>query len=119
MGIAVSTPRGLIVPVLRDADQLDFAGIEQSIFEYGNKARDGHLSYEDLTGGTFTITNGGIFGSMLSTPFLTRRNAPSWVCMRLKNVPWSKTVKLLFARSCTLPYLMIIVWWMAKKPFSS
>ncbi len=70
MGIAVSTPRGLIVPVLRDADQLDFAGIEQSIFEYGNKARDGHLSYEDLTGGTFTITNGGIFGSMLSTPIL-------------------------------------------------
>ncbi|MEO1878967.1 MAG: 2-oxoglutarate dehydrogenase complex dihydrolipoyllysine-residue succinyltransferase [Methylococcales bacterium] len=70
MGIAVSTPRGLIVPVLRDADQLDFAGIEQSIFEYGNKARDGRLSYEDLTGGTFTITNGGIFGSMLSTPIL-------------------------------------------------
>ena len=70
MGIAVSTPRGLIVPVIRDADQLDFAGIEKSIFEYGSKARDGALSYEDLTGGTFTITNGGIFGSMLSTPIL-------------------------------------------------
>jgi 2-oxoglutarate dehydrogenase E2 component (dihydrolipoamide succinyltransferase) len=70
MGIAVSTPRGLIVPVIRDADQLDFAGIEKSIFDYGTKARDGTLSYEDLTGGTFTITNGGIFGSMLSTPIL-------------------------------------------------
>jgi len=70
MGIAVSTERGLIVPVIRDADQLDFAGIEKSIFDYGTKAREGSLSYEDLTGGTFTITNGGIFGSMLSTPIL-------------------------------------------------
>lgn len=70
IGIAVATPRGLIVPVLRDADQLDFAGIEQSIANFGSKARDGSLSYEDLNGGTFTITNGGIFGSMLSTPIL-------------------------------------------------
>ncbi|MEE9339843.1 MAG: 2-oxoglutarate dehydrogenase complex dihydrolipoyllysine-residue succinyltransferase [Methylococcaceae bacterium] len=70
MGIAVSTSRGLIVPVIKDADQLDFAGIEKSIFNYGSKAKDGSLSYEDLTGGTFTITNGGIFGSMLSTPIL-------------------------------------------------
>ncbi|WP_349431504.1 2-oxoglutarate dehydrogenase complex dihydrolipoyllysine-residue succinyltransferase [Methylomarinum sp. Ch1-1] len=70
IGIAVTTPRGLIVPVLRDADQLDFAGIEKCIAEYGNKAREGSLSVDDLTGGTFTITNGGIFGSMLSTPIL-------------------------------------------------
>jgi 2-oxoglutarate dehydrogenase E2 component (dihydrolipoamide succinyltransferase) len=70
MGIAVSTPRGLIVPVIKDADQLDFAGIEKSIFNFGTKAKEGSLSYEDLTGGTFTITNGGIFGSMLSTPIL-------------------------------------------------
>ncbi|NOT84147.1 MAG: 2-oxoglutarate dehydrogenase complex dihydrolipoyllysine-residue succinyltransferase [Methylococcaceae bacterium] len=70
IGIAVATPRGLIVPVLRDAEQLDFAGIESSIANYGSKARDGSLSYEDLNGGTFTITNGGIFGSMLSTPIL-------------------------------------------------
>ena len=70
IGIAVTTPRGLIVPVVRDADQLDFAGIEKSIFNFGSKAREGTLSYEDLTGGTFTITNGGIFGSMLSTPIL-------------------------------------------------
>jgi 2-oxoglutarate dehydrogenase E2 component (dihydrolipoamide succinyltransferase) len=70
IGIAVTTPRGLIVPVVRDADQLDFAGIEKSIANFGSKAREGTLSYEDLTGGTFTITNGGIFGSMLSTPIL-------------------------------------------------
>ncbi|EIC29252.1 MULTISPECIES: 2-oxoglutarate dehydrogenase complex dihydrolipoyllysine-residue succinyltransferase [Methylomicrobium] len=70
IGIAVSTPRGLIVPVLRDADQLDFAGIEKSIADFGEKARTGTLSYEDLQGGTFTITNGGVFGSMLSTPIL-------------------------------------------------
>jgi 2-oxoglutarate dehydrogenase E2 component (dihydrolipoamide succinyltransferase) len=70
IGIAVTTERGLIVPVLRDADQLDFAGIERSIADYGEKARNGTLGYEDLKGGTFTITNGGIFGSMLSTPIL-------------------------------------------------
>lgn len=70
MGIAVSTPRGLIVPVLHDADQLDFAGIEKSIAGFGEKARAGTLTYDDLKGGTFTITNGGVFGSMLSTPIL-------------------------------------------------
>ena len=70
IGIAVTTPRGLIVPVLKEADQLDFAGIEKSIAAYGKKARDGALTYDDLKGGTFTITNGGIFGSMLSTPIL-------------------------------------------------
>jgi 2-oxoglutarate dehydrogenase E2 component (dihydrolipoamide succinyltransferase) len=70
IGIAVSTERGLIVPVLRDADQLDFAGIEQSIVDFGSKTKAGTLTYEDLKGGTFTITNGGIFGSMLSTPIL-------------------------------------------------
>jgi 2-oxoglutarate dehydrogenase E2 component (dihydrolipoamide succinyltransferase) len=70
IGIAVSTQRVLIVPVLLDADQLDFAGIEKSIADFGEKARSGTLSYEDLQGGTFTITNGGVFGSMLSTPIL-------------------------------------------------
>ncbi len=70
LGIAVSNPRGLIVPVLHDVDQLDFAGIEKSIADYGEKARAGTLSYSDLQGGTFTITNGGVFGSMLSTPIL-------------------------------------------------
>ncbi len=70
IGIAVSTERGLIVPILRDADQMDFASIEHKIIEFANKAREGTLAFEELEGGTFTITNGGIFGSMLSTPLL-------------------------------------------------
>ena len=70
IGIAVSSPRGLVVPIIRDADLLSFAEIEAKIAEYGIKARDAKLSIEELTGGTFTITNGGIFGSLLSTPIL-------------------------------------------------
>jgi 2-oxoglutarate dehydrogenase E2 component (dihydrolipoamide succinyltransferase) len=70
IGIAVSTDRGLIVPVLRDADRFSFAGIEGAINDFGRKAREGALGMDDLTGGTFTITNGGVFGSLLSTPIL-------------------------------------------------
>jgi 2-oxoglutarate dehydrogenase E2 component (dihydrolipoamide succinyltransferase) len=70
IGVAVSTERGLMVPILRDADKLSFAGIEKKIVEVAVKARDGKISVDDLQGGTFTITNGGIFGSMLSTPIL-------------------------------------------------
>jgi 2-oxoglutarate dehydrogenase E2 component (dihydrolipoamide succinyltransferase) len=70
IGVAVSTENGLVVPVLRDADALGFAEIETKIAELANRARDGKLAMEDLTGGTFTITNGGIFGSLLSTPIL-------------------------------------------------
>ncbi len=70
IGVAVSSDRGLVVPVLRNADQLSFAEIEGSIIEYAQKAREGKLSMEELTGGTFTITNGGVFGSLLSTPIL-------------------------------------------------
>lgn len=70
IGIAVSSPRGLVVPILRDADQLNFAEIEKRIRSFGTKAKEGSLSYDELTGGTFSITNGGIFGSMLSTPIL-------------------------------------------------
>jgi 2-oxoglutarate dehydrogenase E2 component (dihydrolipoamide succinyltransferase) len=70
IGIAVSSPRGLVVPILRDADQLGFGTIEKRIKDFGIKAKEGALSYEDLTGGTFSITNGGVFGSMLSTPIL-------------------------------------------------
>jgi len=70
IGIAVSSERGLLVPVLRDVDQMSFAGIEARLAELGKKARDGAISIEELTGGTFTITNGGIFGSLLSTPIL-------------------------------------------------
>ena len=68
IGVAVSTPTGLVVPVVRDADIKGFAGIEKEIGDLGLRARDGKLSIEDMTGGTFTITNGGVFGSMLSTP---------------------------------------------------
>lgn len=70
IGMAVSTERGLVVPILRDADKQSFAEIETKILEYGKKARDGQLTIEEMTGGTFTITNGGVFGSLLSTPIL-------------------------------------------------
>ncbi|TNF51237.1 MAG: 2-oxoglutarate dehydrogenase complex dihydrolipoyllysine-residue succinyltransferase [Gammaproteobacteria bacterium] len=70
IGIAVSSPRGLVVPILRNCDQLSMANIEQGITEFGLKAKEGSLSFEDLTGGTFSITNGGVFGSLLSTPIL-------------------------------------------------
>jgi 2-oxoglutarate dehydrogenase E2 component (dihydrolipoamide succinyltransferase) len=70
LGVAVSTDKGLMVPVLRDCDQLSFAGIEKGIAALAAKAREGKISVADLQGGTFTITNGGIFGSMLSTPIL-------------------------------------------------
>jgi 2-oxoglutarate dehydrogenase E2 component (dihydrolipoamide succinyltransferase) len=73
VGVAVSTERGLMVPVLRDADLMSFAGVEQTIGDYAKRAREGTISLEDLTGGTFSITNGGTFGSLLSTPIV---NAP-------------------------------------------
>ena len=70
IGIAVGSPRGLVVPILRNADQLSFADIEKKIAEFGKKAKDGKLSIEDLSGGTFSISNGGVFGSMMSTPII-------------------------------------------------
>jgi 2-oxoglutarate dehydrogenase E2 component (dihydrolipoamide succinyltransferase) len=73
MGVAVSTKRGLVVPVVRDADALSIAGIETAINDFGERARDGKLKLDDLMGGTFTLSNGGVFGSLMSTPIL---NAP-------------------------------------------
>ena len=70
VGVAVSTPRGLVVPIVRDADALSFAELEQTVADYAARARDGKLPMEQLSGGTFTITNGGVFGSLLSTPIL-------------------------------------------------
>jgi 2-oxoglutarate dehydrogenase E2 component (dihydrolipoamide succinyltransferase) len=70
IGVAVGTPQGLVVPVVRDADKLNFAAIEKTIGDLGKRAKDGKLSMSDLTGGTFTITNGGIYGSLMSTPIL-------------------------------------------------
>lgn len=83
IGIAVSTPRGLVVPVLRDADALSMAEIERQIVTYAEKARDGKLTLEEMTGGTFTITNGGVFGSMLSTPIL---NQPQSAILGMHNI---------------------------------
>ncbi len=70
IGIAVGSPRGLVVPILRNADQMSFADIEKKIAEFGAKAKDGKLGIEDMTGGTFSISNGGTFGSMMSTPII-------------------------------------------------
>ena len=70
IGVAVGTPQGLVVPVLRDADTLSFAGIEKAIGDFGKKARDGKLSMDEMSGGTFTISNGGVYGSLMSTPII-------------------------------------------------
>jgi 2-oxoglutarate dehydrogenase E2 component (dihydrolipoamide succinyltransferase) len=70
ISVAVSAPNGLVVPVVRDADQLSFAGIEKAIAGYGKAARDGTLTMADMKGGTFTISNGGVFGSLMSTPII-------------------------------------------------
>jgi len=70
IGIAVGSPRGLVVPILRNVDHMSLADIEKQIAEYGKRAQDGKLGIEDLTGGTFSISNGGVFGSMLSTPII-------------------------------------------------
>ncbi|MDH3507324.1 MAG: 2-oxo acid dehydrogenase subunit E2, partial [Gammaproteobacteria bacterium] len=70
IGVAVSTDRGLVVPIIRDADSLSYADIEKAISDFGERARSGGITMDDLTGGTFTITNGGIFGSLMSTPIL-------------------------------------------------
>ncbi|HCO42644.1 2-oxoglutarate dehydrogenase complex dihydrolipoyllysine-residue succinyltransferase [Immundisolibacter sp.] len=83
IGIAVSSPRGLVVPILRDADQLSFADVEKAIGDFGVRARDNKLGLDDLTGGTFSITNGGIFGSMLSTPIL---NPPQSAILGMHNI---------------------------------
>lgn len=83
IGIAVSSPRGLVVPILRDADALSFADIEKAIADFGQRARDNKLTIEELSGGTFSITNGGIFGSMLSTPIL---NPPQSAILGMHNI---------------------------------
>jgi len=70
IGVAVSTDRGLVVPIVRDADRLTFADVEGQVVDYAKRARAGKISLDDITGGTFTITNGGVFGSLLSTPII-------------------------------------------------
>ncbi|MBN4079286.1 2-oxoglutarate dehydrogenase complex dihydrolipoyllysine-residue succinyltransferase [Beggiatoa alba] len=83
IGIAVGSPRGLVVPILRDVDQMSFADIEMGIADFGGRAKDGKLTLDDLTGGTFSITNGGTFGSMLSTPIL---NPPQSAILGMHNI---------------------------------
>ena len=83
IGVAVSTPQGLVVPVIRDADQKSMAEIEKEIVDLGTRARDGKLSMDEMTGGTYTITNGGVFGSMMSTPIL---NAPQSAILGMHNI---------------------------------
>ncbi|MEL7002193.1 MAG: 2-oxo acid dehydrogenase subunit E2, partial [Bacteroidota bacterium] len=83
ISIAVSAPKGLVVPVIRNAESLDFKGIESEVVRLAKKARDGKLSIEEMTGGTFTITNGGIFGSMMSTPII---NAPQSAILGMHNI---------------------------------
>ncbi|MEL6711363.1 MAG: 2-oxoglutarate dehydrogenase complex dihydrolipoyllysine-residue succinyltransferase, partial [Pseudomonadota bacterium] len=83
IGIAVGSPRGLVVPIVRDADQLSMAGLEQTIRQFGQKAKAGSLSFDELTGGTFTISNGGVYGSMLSTPIL---NPPQSGILGMHNI---------------------------------
>ncbi|MEO1017902.1 MAG: 2-oxo acid dehydrogenase subunit E2, partial [Pseudomonadota bacterium] len=83
IGVAVSTEQGLVVPVIRDADQMSMAAIEKKIGDLGTRARDGKLGMDELTGGTFSITNGGIFGSMMSTPIL---NPPQVAILGMHNI---------------------------------
>ena len=83
IGVAVSTDRGLVVPVLKNTDEMSFADIEKEIGDLGQKAREGKITIEDLQGGTFTITNGGIYGSMLSTPIL---NPPQSAVLGMHNI---------------------------------
>jgi 2-oxoglutarate dehydrogenase E2 component (dihydrolipoamide succinyltransferase) len=83
IGVAVSSPKGLMVPVLRNAEQLTLAGIEEGIKQLAIKARDGKLTVEEMTGGTFTITNGGVFGSMMSTPII---NPPQSAILGMHNI---------------------------------
>ena len=83
IGVAVSTDRGLVVPVVRDADGLGLAQIEEQIRVYGTKAHDGKLTIEEMSGGTFTISNGGVFGSLLSTPIL---NAPQTAILGMHKI---------------------------------
>ncbi len=83
IGVAVGSPRGLVVPILRDVDQMSFADVESTIRTFGQKAQEGTLSYDELSGGTFTVSNGGVFGSMLSTPIL---NPPQSAILGMHNI---------------------------------
>ena len=82
-----------MVPIVRDADRSELREIEKEIADYAKKAREGTIAIEDLTGGTFTITNGGVFGSLMSTPIVNSRRAPFWACTRSRSGRWSSTAR--------------------------
>jgi 2-oxoglutarate dehydrogenase E2 component (dihydrolipoamide succinyltransferase) len=88
--IAVSAPKGLVVPVVRDADRMSFAEIEKTIADFGKRAKDGTLTAEEMTGGTFTISNGGVFGSLLSTPII---NPPQSAVLGMHRIEERPVVK--------------------------
>jgi 2-oxoglutarate dehydrogenase E2 component (dihydrolipoamide succinyltransferase) len=98
IGIAVGSPRGLVVPILRNADQMSIADIERKIAEFAVKAKEGKLTLDDLSGGTFSISNGGTFGSMLSTPIINPPQSAILGVMPLKTVRSSRMGRLLFVR---------------------
>ena len=90
VSVAVSAPKGLVVPVVRDADAMSFAEIEKAIAAYGKKAKDGAMTAEDMKGGTFTISNGGVFGSLLSTPII---NPPQSAVLGMHRIEERPVVK--------------------------
>ena len=93
IGIAVGSPRGLVVPILRDADRMSFAEIEKKIGDFGKRAQDGKLTLEELTGGTFSISNGGVFGSMLSTPIINPPQSAILGVHATRSARWSRTAR--------------------------
>ncbi len=104
IGIAVGTPQGLVVPVIRDADRLGFAEIEKTMGELGRKARDGKLSIDEMSGGTFTITNGGVYGSLMSTPIL---NPPQSGILGMHKIQERAMVVGGEVRACPMMYLAL------------
>jgi len=93
IGVAVSSDRGLVVPVLRNAELMSLAEVESGIATFGKKAKEGKLSIEEMTGGTFTITNGGTFGSMMSTPIVNPPQPRFWACTTSSSVRWPSMVR--------------------------
>lgn len=93
ISVAIGTDKGLVVPVLRDCDRKTFPELEQELAVLAEKARSGNLSMQDLQGGCFTISNGGTYGSLLSTPILNPPKAAFWACTPFRNAPWSGTAK--------------------------
>ena len=102
IGVAVGTPQGLVVPVLKDADRLSFAGIEETINDFGRRARDGKLTIDEMQGGTFTISNGGVYGSLLSTPIL---NPPQSGIMGMHKIQERPMVVNGEVKACPMMYL--------------